>query len=93
MLTVVIRRSRTYSGEVWTDASGRATIELPQEVDLVAAAVSYGLRPAGGVPARVVSASSDGRVSIETNEPHVRVAWHLRARRPARASKGGTTDE
>ena len=86
----VIGHARTYSGEIWTDAGGRATIVLPAEVDLVSAAVRYRLEPVDGIRGRVVSASSDGRVSIETDEPHAKVGWRVTVRRRPRARKGET---
>jgi exosome complex RNA-binding protein Csl4 len=88
----VIRRSRTYSGEIWTDAGGRATIHLPADVDLVSTAVHCRLEPGDGIRARVVSASTDGHVSIETDEPHAKVGWRVTTRRRPRLQKGETTD-
>jgi hypothetical protein len=61
-------------------------------MDLVSAAVRYRLEPAGGIRARVVSASSDGHVSIETDEPHAKVGWRVTTRPRPRLQKGETTD-
>ena len=78
----MIGRSRTFRGEVWTDASARATVVLPPNVDLVEGVVSYELEAADGARARVISVFDDGRFSIESSEPYVKVAWRLKARRP-----------
>jgi hypothetical protein len=88
----VIRRARTYSGEIWTDAGGRATIVLPADIDLVSSAVHCRLEPDDGIRARVVSASSDGRVSITTDEPHAKVGWRVTACRRTGAQKGEQND-
>jgi hypothetical protein len=70
--------SPRFSGEVWTDARGRATVVLPTggrelegglhcEVELLA----------GGGEARLASDLSDRSFVIETDEPHAKVAWRL----------------
>jgi hypothetical protein len=76
-----------YTGEVWTDARGRATVALPGAAT-AAGRLRYELRasdPRVGV--RVLSDLVDGRFTIETDEPNVRVAWRASERR--RHTRGG----
>jgi uncharacterized protein YfaS (alpha-2-macroglobulin family) len=69
-----------YAGEVWTDARGRATVTLPDPA-AASSAYRYEIRSSDArVGARVVSELIDGRFTIETDEPNVRVAWRARAR-------------
>jgi hypothetical protein len=72
-----------YHGEVWTDARGYATVRLPAGVGALEPPLEYELRdlepPSSG---RVTAELKDGRFTIETNEPHVKVAWRIRGRRP-----------
>jgi hypothetical protein len=63
----------TYSGEVWTDGHGFATVVLPPdpagdlqvEVDALAE----------GVSAELAAEPRRGRFTVTTSEPHVKVAW------------------
>jgi hypothetical protein len=71
-----------YTGEVWTDARGYATVALPRAAGLHAD-LDYELRAfAPAVKARVAAHLVDGRFTIETDEPHVKVVWRVRAGRP-----------
>jgi hypothetical protein len=77
-----------WSGEVWTDARGYATVSLPRSVGRLHGDLEFELRPATrGVSARVAAQLVDGRFAIETDEPHVKVAWRVRGglQRPTRA--------
>jgi hypothetical protein len=68
----------TYSGEVWTDGHGFATVVLPPdpagdlqiEVDALAE----------GVSAELTAEPRRGRFTVTTSEPHVKVAWRCSAR-------------
>jgi hypothetical protein len=68
-----------YQGEVWTDARGYATVRLPAEAEtLLASPFEYELRdlePA--TSARVTGEFADGRFTIQTEQPHVKVAWRI----------------
>ena len=71
-----------FSGEVWTDARGYATVALPPEGRRLHTCVDYELRPfTAGVTAVIAAELIDGRFTIETNEPHVKVAWRISRRR------------
>jgi len=73
-----------YHGEVWTDARGYATVRLPADGALPLPPVEYelcDLDPPSS--ARVTTELKDGRFTIQTNEPHVKVAWRITGRRVA----------
>ncbi len=73
-----------YSGEVWTDARGYATVALPRAAGRLHGDVAYELRPfTDGVVAEIAAELIDGRFTIGTDEPHVKVTWRVRGR-PAR---------
>jgi len=68
---------------VWTDARGYATVALPRAAGRLHGNVAYELRPfAPGVTAKVAAELMDGRFTIATDEPHVKVAWRVSGRRP-----------
>ena len=70
-----------FSGEVWTDARGYATVALPRSAGRLHGDLEYDLRPsAPAVTATVVAQLIDGRFTIATDEPHVKVAWGVTAR-------------
>jgi hypothetical protein len=72
-----------YSGEVWTDGRGYATVSLPRSAGRLRGTVEYELRPREhDVTAAVVAELIDGRFTIATDEPHVKVAWRVDVRRP-----------
>lgn len=71
-----------YHGEVWTDARGYATVRLPAVAGPLKPPLEYELRdldPAS--TARVTAELKDGGFTIETDEPHVKVAWRIAGRR------------
>jgi hypothetical protein len=69
------------SGEVWTDARGYATVALPRSARRLHGGLVYELRPCTrGVPAGIAAELMDGRFTIATDKPHVKIAW--RATRP-----------
>jgi hypothetical protein len=71
-----------YSGEVWTDARGYATVALPNSVGRLHGGLQYELRPfAHGITAVIAAQLVDGRFTIATDQPHVKVAWRLFDRR------------
>ena len=70
--------SASYRGEVWTDGSGYATVRLPAEAGLLEPPLVYELRdlePPSS--ARVTAELEDGRFTIATDQPHVKVAWRV----------------
>jgi hypothetical protein len=70
-----------YTGEVWTDATGHATVTLPKEARTLGPALRYELRASDArIGARVLAELKEGRFTIETDEPHVRVEWRARRR-------------
>jgi hypothetical protein len=72
-----------YSGEVWTDARGYATVALPRSAGRLHGSLSYELCPSTpGVTAEVAAELMDGRFTIATDEPHVKVAWRVSGQRP-----------
>ena len=73
-----------YHGEVWTDGSGFATVRLPNEAGPLEPPLEYELRdlePPSS--ARVTAELEDGRFTIATDQPHVKVAWRISGRLPA----------
>lgn len=69
-----------YAGDVWTDAQGRATVDLPGGARVRGGGFRYDLHVSDRrIGARVAAELLDGRFTIETDEPHVRVAWRARA--------------
>jgi len=74
----------SYHGQVWTDARGYATVRLPAEAGPLGAPLEYELRDLEPPStARVTGELKDGRFTIHTDEPHVKVAWRLTGHRPA----------
>jgi hypothetical protein len=73
-----------YHGEVWTDARGFATVNLPPEAASLLPPFEYELRdlePASS--ARISAGLEHGRFTVATAEPHVKVAWRISGRRSA----------
>jgi hypothetical protein len=76
------REPWSYSGEVWTDAEGRAVVVLPSFVRAHRAGFEYELTPLGSsANASLASQISDDRFTVATNQPHVKVAWRVTALR------------
>jgi hypothetical protein len=71
-----------YHGEVWTDGSGFATVHLPAEAGPLTPPLDYELRDLDPPSrARVTSELEDGRFTIATDQPHVKVAWRISRRK------------
>ena len=69
-------------GEVWTDGRGYATVRLPTEAGQLEPPLEYELRdlePPSS--ARVTAELEDGRFTIATDQPHVKVAWRISRRK------------
>jgi hypothetical protein len=74
--------SDAYHGEVWTDGSGFATVRLPSEAGPLAPPLEYELRDLDpSSSARITSELKDGRFTIATDQPHVKVAWRISRRK------------
>ena len=67
-----------YSGEIWTDAHGFATVTLPKHSgsELV---VELEALPEG-ISAQLAAEPRRRRFTITTSEPHVKVAWRAGTR-------------
>jgi len=73
-----------YRGEVWTDGGGYATVRLPGEDVPLEPPLEYELRDLDPPSsARVIAKLKRGRFTIQTDEPHVKVAWRITGRRSA----------
>ena len=71
-------------GEVWTDARGYAAVRLPAEAGPPGPPLELELRDLDPPSStRVTAELKDGRFTIATDEPHVKVAWRVSGRRPA----------
>jgi hypothetical protein len=72
------REGWSYSGEVWTDAAGRAVVLLPPFVRLHRDGFVYELTPVGTeCEASVVEEIDGDRFTVATSEPHVKLAWRV----------------
>ena len=72
----------TYHGEVWTDGRGYATVELPAAADALLPPLEYELRDLDPPSsARVTAELHNGRFTIATDQPHVKVAWRISRRK------------
>ena len=73
--------SVAYHGEVWTDGSGFATVHLPAGAATLEPPLEYELRdlePPSS--ARVTAELENGRFTIATAQPPVKVAWRVSRR-------------
>jgi len=67
-----------YHGEVWTDGRGFATVWLPANAGLLEPPLEYELRDLDPPSsARVTAELEDGRFTIATDQPLVKVAWRV----------------
>jgi hypothetical protein len=71
-----------FHGEVWTDARGYATVRLPAGAGRLLPPLEYELRDLEAHSSVRLSAElKGGRFAIETDEPHVKVAWRITGRK------------
>jgi hypothetical protein len=84
------REGWSYSGEVWTDADGRAVVALPSFVRLHRAGFEYELTPVGTeCEATVAEEMAGDRFTVATSEPHVKVAWRVTPLRETQSEGSG----
>jgi hypothetical protein len=73
--------SLVYRGEVWTDGRGYATVILPAGSESPPPPLEYALRAINGqITVRVHSELRDGRFTIASDQPRVKVAWRVEGR-------------
>jgi hypothetical protein len=73
-----------YHGEVWTDARGYATVRLPAHAGPLEPPLAYELQDLDPPSrARVTAELENGRFTLQTDEPHVKVAWRISGCRTA----------
>jgi hypothetical protein len=73
-----------YHGEAWTDARGYATVRLPAGAGPLEPPLEYELRdlePPSS--ARITAELENGRFTLATDQPHVKVAWRISGSPPA----------
>jgi hypothetical protein len=67
-----------YHGEVWTDARGYATVRLPADAGPLEPPLEYELRDLEPpTNARITAGLENGRFTLATEQPHVKVAWRI----------------
>ena len=67
-----------YHGEIWTDGSGFATVRLPNEAGPLEPPLEYELRDVEPPSsARITAELENGRFTLATDQPHVKVAWRV----------------
>jgi hypothetical protein len=84
--------SVAYHGEIWTDGNGFATVFLPSKAEVLEPPLEYelwDLEPPSS--ARVTAELEDGRFTIATAQPHVKVAWRVTGRSRHSTRGGGMT--
>jgi len=73
-----------YHGEVWTDGRGFAIVRLPAEAGPLEPPLEYELRDLDPPSsARIAAGLKHDRFTIQTDAPHVKVAWRISGRRRA----------
>jgi hypothetical protein len=72
----------SFHGEVWTDARGQATVSLPQDAYPPRAELEYELHAIDGESVvRLTGGLHEGRFTVATDEPHVKVVWRISRRK------------
>jgi hypothetical protein len=73
----------TYSGNITTDSSGLATVQLPAWFERINTDFRYQLTIVGsrGWNARVSQEIEDNQFTIQTDQPNVEVSWQVTAQR------------
>ncbi len=70
----------SYSGNVVTDAAGKATISLPEYFEAINKDFRYQLTVVGGTFAQAMVSKeiSNNKFEIATNQPNVKVSWEVK---------------
>ena len=70
----------SYSGNVVTDASGKATVSLPEYFEAINKDFRYQLTVVGGTFAQAMVSKeiSNNKFEIATNQPNVKVSWEVK---------------
>jgi hypothetical protein len=78
-----------YSGNITTDASGKATVQLPDYFEAINKDFRYQLTVIGSFAQAIISKEvSNNRFEIATNVPNVKVSWEVKGvRNDARMQK------
>ena len=72
----------SFHGAVWTDARGQATVSLPQDAFPPRGELEYALNAIDGESVvHLTSELREGRFTIATDQPHVKVAWRISRRK------------
>ena len=72
----------SFHGAVWTDARGQATVSLPQDAFPPRGELEYALNAIDGESVvRLTTELREGRFTIATDQPHVKVAWRISRRK------------
>jgi hypothetical protein len=69
-----------YSGNITTDASGKATVSLPEYFEAINKDFRYQLTVLGGTFAQAIISKeiSNNKFEIATNQPNVKVSWEVK---------------
>ncbi len=68
----------TYSGNVTTDATGRAVVKLPGYVEALGSDWRYQLTPIGSFSRAMVEKEiADGSFTVRSEDPNVRLSWQI----------------
>ena len=71
----------SYHGQVWTDARGYATVRLPAEARPLEPPLEYELRDLEPLSSAQITAElENGRFTVATEQPYVKVAWRISGR-------------
>jgi hypothetical protein len=71
----------SFHGEIWTDGRGYATVRLPVGAGRLLPPLEYELRDLEPPSrARITGELKDGRFTLATDQPHVKVAWRISRR-------------
>ena len=70
----------SYSGNVVTDASGKATVSLPEYFEAINKDFRYQLTVVGGTFAQAIISKEvrNNKFEIATNQPNVKVSWEVK---------------
>jgi hypothetical protein len=74
----------SYHGGVWTNSRGYAAVRLPAGAVPLEPPLKHALRDLEPPRnARITAGLENGRFTLATEQPHVKVAWRITGRPPA----------